>query len=108
MSAHTGPILEGRGNTDYERYIRVPELLELVKPAELLAHPDERLFQTTHQSAELWLHHVDYEIARVAELIAGDEIGRAADLLDRSTRIVTLLRQQIVILETMAPADYHV
>ena len=108
MSAHTGPILEGRGDSDYERYIRVPELLELVKPAELLAHPDERLFQTTHQSAELWLHHVDYEVGRVAELLRGDHVAHAAGLLERCTRIITLLRQQIVILETMAPADYHV
>jgi len=108
MSAHTGPILEGRGATDYERYIRVPELLELVKPADLLAHPEERLFQTTHQAAELWLHHIDYEIGRVDGLIRGDEIGHAAELLDRCTRILILLRQQIVILETMAPADYHV
>ncbi len=108
MSAHTGPILEGRGDTDYERYIRVPELLELVKPAELLAHPEERLFQTTHQAAELWLHHVDYEIDRAAGLIRADKTAQAAELLDRSTRIINLLRQQIVILETMAPADYHV
>jgi tryptophan 2,3-dioxygenase len=108
MSAHTGPILEGRGNTDYERYIRVPELLELVKPAELLAHPEERLFQTTHQAAELWLHHVDYEIDRAVGFVRRDEIGHAAELFDRATRIINLLRQQIVILETMAPADYHV
>lgn len=108
MSAHTGPILDGRGATDYERYIRVPELLELVKPAEALAHPDERLFQTTHQAAELWLHHIDYEIGRVVELIGGNAVGEAAGLLERATRIVNLLRQQIVILETMAPADYHV
>src|SRR5437870_4402704 len=108
MSAHIGPILEGRGDSDYERYIRVPELLELVKPAKLLAHPDERLFQTTHQTAELWLHHVDYEIDRIVELIRGDETAHAADLLERATRIINLLRQQVVILETMAPADYHV
>src|SRR6266704_1622441 len=101
MSAHTGPILEGRGATDYERYIRVPELLDLVKPAELLAHPDERLFQTTHQAAELWLHHVDYEIGRVVELLLAEEIAQAADLLERATRIINLLRQQIVVLETM-------
>src|SRR5437763_12265399 len=108
MSAHTGPILEGRGDSDYERYIRVPELLELVKPANLLAHPDERLFQTTHQAAELWLHHVDYEMERIVGLIRGDEIAHAAELLERAARIINLLRQQIVILETMAPADYHV
>src|SRR5438105_1464933 len=48
--SHTGPILEGRGDTDYERYVRVPELLELQKPVEKLSHPEERLFQTTHQA----------------------------------------------------------
>src|SRR5205823_5240926 len=105
---HTGPILEGRGNTDYERYVRVPELLELQKPVELLAHPEERLFQTTHQAAELWLHHIDYEIGRIVEALGADRPDEAAELLDRCRRIVDLLREQIVILETMAPADYHV
>jgi len=105
---HTGPILEGRGDTDYERYVRVPELLELQKPAELLANPDERLFQTTHQAAELWLHHIDFEVGRVAEALAGDQTELASELLDRCRRILDLLREQIIILETMAPADYHV
>jgi len=108
MGTHTGPILEGKGDTDYERYVRVAELLELQKPVELLANPEERLFQTTHQAAELWLHHVDYEIGRVAELMDADRIEQAADLLQRCRFIIDLLRHQIVVLETMAPADYHV
>lgn len=108
MSAHTGPILEGKGNTDYERYVRVPELLDLQKPVALLVHPEERLFQTTHQSAELWLHHVDYEIERAIGMIGEDQIQLAADLLNRCRLIIDLLREQILILETMAPADYHV
>ena len=102
------PILEGRGDTDYERFVRVPELLELQKPPEALAHPDERLFQTTHQAAELWLHHIDFEMARVAEALGGDQVDLAGELLDRCRRILDLLREQIIILETMAPADYHV
>ena len=105
--SHTGPILEGRGDTDYERYVRVPELLELQKPVELLSNPEERLFQTTHQAAELWLHHIDYEIDRAAAHIARDEVAHAADLIQRCRMIVDLLREQIVILETMAPVDYH-
>ena len=108
MGTHTGPVLEGRGDSDYERYVRVPELLELQKPVELLSTPEERLFQTTHQTAELWLHHIDYEVNRVIELLAADDISVAADLLDRCAKLINLLRQQIVILETMAPADYHV
>jgi tryptophan 2,3-dioxygenase len=104
---HTGPILEGRGHSDYERYVRVPELLELQKPIEQLSHPEERLFQTTHQAAELWLHHVDYEINRAVVHIGADELSAAALLMERNRLIIDLLREQIVILETMAPVDYH-
>jgi tryptophan 2,3-dioxygenase len=106
--SHTGPILEGRGNSDYERYVRVPELLELQKPVALLSNPEERLFQVTHQTAELWLHHVDYEIDRIVAFLERDEADFAADLLHRCRLLLDLLREQIVILETMAPADYHV
>ena len=104
---HTGPILEGRGNSDYERYVRVPELLELQKPVDKLVNPDEALFQTTHQAAELWLHHIDYETDRVAVHLDQDEAAPAADLLHRCRILIDLLREQIVILETMAPVDYH-
>jgi tryptophan 2,3-dioxygenase len=106
--SHTGPILEGRGDSDYERYVRVPELLELQKPLELLSHAEERLFQVTHQTAELWLHHVDYEIDRVAGALRDEQIDAASDLLHRCRLIVDLLREQISIVETMTPADYHV
>src|SRR5213075_2540756 len=104
----TSPILEGRGDYDYERYVRVPELLELQKDLAKLAHPEERLFQVTHQAAELWLHHVDYEVDRLVKFIREEKIGDAATLLHRCRLIIDLLREQIVILETMAPADYHV
>jgi tryptophan 2,3-dioxygenase len=107
MTAHTGPILEGRGNTDYERYVRVPELLELQKPIDKLVNPDEALFQTTHQAAEIWLKHVDYELHRVADALDAGQTALASDLLHRSRMIVDLLREQIIILETMSPRDYH-
>lgn len=105
---HTGPILEGKGNTDYERYVRVPELLELQKPIEQLSHPEERLFQVTHQTAELWLHHIDYELDRAVAHIEAGQPELAADLIHRCRLIIDLLREQIIILETMAPVDYHV
>jgi tryptophan 2,3-dioxygenase len=104
---HTGPILEGKGSSDYERYVRVPELLELQKPIDKLSNPEERLFQVTHQTAELWLHHIDYEVGRLVVHLEKDEVLLAADLLHRSRLILDLLREQIILLETMAPADYH-
>ncbi len=105
---HTGPILEGIGDTDYERYIRTVELLSLQKDVADLVHPEERLFQIMHQTAELWLKQVGYEVDRTVEALRGDQVGLATDLLHRCRLIMDLLREQIVILETMAPADYHV
>ncbi len=106
--SHTGPILEGRGNTDYERYVRVEELLALRKPADRLSNPEEALFLVTHQTAELWLAHIEYEVGRAVTAIQDGQPQLAADQLSRCRLILDLLREQIVILETMAPADYHV
>lgn len=106
--SQTGPVLPGRGDSDYERYLHVPELLGLQKPDGALVNPEERLFQTTHQAAELWLRQIDYEIDRAAGLLDRDMLYPSAALLARCTAILDLLREQIVILETMAPADYHV
>ena len=104
----TGPMLPGDGKTDYERYLRVTELLSLQKSLEQIVNPDEPLFQTTHQTAELWLKQIDFEMSRAVSAIRAGELGLATDLLERSTRVLDLLRQQIVILEMMTPADYHV
>ncbi len=105
---HTGPILEGRGATDYERYIRTDELLALQKERADLVNPEESLFQITHQSAELWLKEIDHEVDRIVGLLGSGECHKAADLLFRCGRILDFLREQIVVLETMDPADYHV
>lgn len=106
--AHPGPALEGKGKTDYERYIRTEDLLALQKKPDEMVHPEEALFQVTHQAAELWLKQVDYEIDRTARMIDERSFHSASDLLQRCTMILDLLRDQIVIVETMAPADYHV
>ncbi|MGH3071151.1 MAG: tryptophan 2,3-dioxygenase family protein, partial [Gaiellaceae bacterium] len=52
---YSEPILEGDAPSDYERYLRTEELLALQKTAEEWVHRDELLFQTVHQSSELWL-----------------------------------------------------
>src|SRR6266571_2275714 len=57
------PILPGEGPSDYERYLRTDELLALQKTPEERIHRDELLFQTVHQSSELWLKHACAEVA---------------------------------------------
>ncbi len=94
--------------TDYERYIRTEELLALQKPEAQLATADELLFQVIHQTFELWfkvsLHDVDEAVRHARE----GRIARATHLLHRITRVVTVLTDQLAVLETMTPADYHV
>lgn len=103
-----GPVLPGEGATDYERYMRVDALLALQKKPGELAHHDELLFQTMHQTFELWLHQVLFEMRAAAELMRQGKPLQAANLVARSTEIVKVVHQQIhVISETMSPWDFH-
>lgn len=94
--------------TFYETYIRTDELLSLQKPTEERSHPEELLFQVTHQSMELWLKLVVDETRRVQECLAKDALGEAAHHFRRMALILRSLVPQLQIMETMAPADYHV
>lgn len=103
-----GPVLPGEGATDYERYMHVPALLRLRKKPEDAAHHDELLFQAMHQTFELWLDQVVFEMQSAAQLMRQDQPLQAANLVRRSTEIVKVLHQQIHILsETMSPWDFH-
>jgi tryptophan 2,3-dioxygenase len=93
--------------TDYEKYIRTEELLALQKKPSELANPDELLFQSTHQAAEIWMKVVEFELARVKDLVTGGDYHRAAHHLHRSSLIWAMLRDSLGILETMPPSDYH-
>ena len=52
----------GAGASDYERYLRTDDLLALQKTPEEMVHRDELLFQTVHQSSELWLKLACFEV----------------------------------------------
>ncbi|HEV8360844.1 MAG TPA: tryptophan 2,3-dioxygenase family protein [Candidatus Thermoplasmatota archaeon] len=93
--------------TDYERYLRVPELLALQKPPEERAHRDELLFQVEHQSAELWFKLILSDMANAGELMDANQPLEAERLFERAARVMALLTEQILILTTMAPWDYH-
>lgn len=92
--------------SDYELYLRVPELLGLQKPAEQLSCPDELMFQVVHQSAELWMKLIDRELSRCAALLDRDDLGEVAILLRRVHAIQRLLLEGIEVLYTLSSADY--
>jgi tryptophan 2,3-dioxygenase len=98
----------GKELSDYEKYIRTEELLALQKEPNECADPDELLFQVMHQVMELWMKTMIRETDRVASLLGEGELGQAAHHLRRIAQIEALLTSQFKIIETMAPADYHV
>ena len=84
---YSQPILPGQGASDYERYLRTDELLALQKTPEEMAHRDELLFQTVHQSSELWLKLACFEVetATAAAARARDPPRRSACSAARAT-----------------------
>ncbi len=92
--------------TDYEKYLRTEELLQLQKPAEKLSCHDELQFQIVHQTAELWMKLVEHEILFAAGRLREGDAPRALRAFARVRAIQTLLTEQLALLDTMAPKDY--
>ena len=101
------PILPGKGASDYERYLRTDDLLSLQKPSEERSHPDELLFQTVHQSSELWLKLGTSEVARATVHVKAGELGDALRLLRRASLCLQFITQQLDMLEQMSPWEYQ-
>ncbi|MBD0339142.1 MAG: tryptophan 2,3-dioxygenase [Thermoleophilia bacterium] len=103
---YTQPVLPGRGGSDYERYLRTDELLELQKSPGERAHHDELLFQTVHQSSELWLKLAWNEVEEATGHLERGEIGPALRLLRRANLCLQLIHGQLDMLEQMSPWEY--
>ncbi|MEX2272834.1 MAG: tryptophan 2,3-dioxygenase family protein [Vicinamibacterales bacterium] len=102
------PVLPGSAASDYERYLRTDELLSLQKTPEEQLHRDELLFQTIHQASELWLKLACFEIDTAIERLDRDAIWPAVRLLRRASDALDLVNDNTLMLEHLAPADYHV
>jgi tryptophan 2,3-dioxygenase len=101
------PVLPGRGASDYERYLRTDELLSLQKPAEERVHHDELLFQTVHQSSELWLKLGTTEVDEAAALLEQDRVAPAIRLIRRAVLCLQYVTAQLEMLNQMSPWEYH-
>ena len=102
-----GPVLEGPGASDYERYLRTDELLSLQKPPEEQVHRDELLFQVTHQSSELWLKLATSELHQAAQWIEEGSLGPARRLLHRAALALEYVTEQLGMLEQLSPWEYQ-
>ena len=101
------PILSGEGASDYERYLRTDELLALQKGPDEWAHRDELLFQTVHQSSELWLKHAWMEVEEATRLIEARDLLAAQRLLRRACASVKYVEGFLEHLEQMSPWEYQ-
>jgi tryptophan 2,3-dioxygenase len=95
------------GESTYERYLRVPELLTLQKPEQELAHHDELLFQVVHQVFELWWKEADFELRAVRSLLQEYDVTHALPLMQRVIAIQHLMLANMRMLETMPPWNFH-
>ena len=100
------PILPGPGASDYERYLRTDELLSLQKGPDEWAHRDELLFQTVHQSSELWLKLAAAEAQEASRLIEADDLAAASRLLRRAAECMRTVHSLLDMLEHMSPWEY--
>jgi tryptophan 2,3-dioxygenase len=101
------PILPGAGGSDYERYLRTDELLALQKGPDEWVHRDELLFQTVHQSSELWLKHAWVEVEEAKRLVDTGDVAAALRLLRRANESLQYVIGFLEHLELMSPWEYQ-
>ena len=101
------PILPGPGESDYERYIRTDELLALQKTPAEWVHRDELLFQTVHQSSELWLKLACFEVETATRQLGDRELAPALRLLGRANDCLKIATGLLDMLEHMSPWEYQ-
>jgi tryptophan 2,3-dioxygenase len=101
------PVLPGSGASDYERYLRTDELLALQKTSAERVHRDELLFQTVHQSSELWLKLAGTEVDDAAALLEQESIEPALRMLRRAVLCLRYITDQLDMLNQMDPWEYQ-
>ena len=101
------PVLSGEGGTDYARYMRTDTLLALQRRPEEMVHRDELLFQTVHQSTELWLKLACFEVAGAAEEIRTGSPETAERLLGRASLAVEQVTDQLEMLRHLTPWTFQ-
>ena len=102
------PVLEGKGASDYERYLRTDELLALQTPTEKLSHPDELTFQVVHQSSELLMKGASWELERARLALSRGDYPNCARLMRRASAMLEHPISLLHVLETITPYDYHI
>lgn len=109
MTKDYSPRLSGSGDNDYTRYMRTDTLLALQRTPEEMLHRDELLFQSVHQSTEIWLKLACFEAAGAIHAITDDaDLEAAILLLARASLAMVQITCQLEMLRHIAPADFQI
>jgi tryptophan 2,3-dioxygenase len=93
--------------TDYEKFVNTEALLACQRPIDGLVNSHELFFQVTHQVMELWMKVIAHELTvAIAEMNRVD-LPEATLRLHRVREIERVLVDQMAVMETLSPADYH-
>jgi tryptophan 2,3-dioxygenase len=99
-------IYDNKSPLSYNKYLRVPDLIELQQCLSDPEHHDELLFITIHQSYELWFKQILHEIDAAILMMNEDRLAQATRALARVVEIEKILVNQIHILESMTPISF--
>lgn len=90
----------------YNKYLRVPDLINLQDCLSDPAHHDELLFITVHQAYELWFKQILHELDAAITFLGENRLPAATRAISRIVDIEKLLVNQIHILESMTPISF--
>lgn len=98
----------------YSEYLQLDKLLSCQQlESEKVGHrvDDEHLFIVIHQAYELWFKQIIFDIDNVRKLLNNAIVDETKTLrivsgLERTVRILKLLVDQMLVLETMSPLDF--
>jgi tryptophan 2,3-dioxygenase len=93
--------------TDYEKFVNTEALLACQRPLDSLVNSHELFFQVTHQVMELWMKVIAYELQVIIDTLSRADLPEATIRLHRVREIERVLVDQMAVMETLAPFDYH-
>jgi tryptophan 2,3-dioxygenase len=88
----------------YADYLKLDQLLGAQRPLSELH--DEMLFIIIHQTKELWMKQMLYELRLAIELVERDRFAEAYKAMARISRIQAVMTLSWDVLSTLTPVDY--
>jgi tryptophan 2,3-dioxygenase len=104
---HFYTLMQGRGNTDYEIYLRTKALLSCQSEFDDLCNGDELQFQIVHQIQELLMKLIAYTLMDIDDFIAAEDTNRILTLFKRIYRLQEQMIHLFSVLDTMSPKEYQ-